>query len=1344
MHILLDSGSSVSIINSKFFKDEDIQILPYKVTVTGVNNHSTLLKGTASIQIKFSEIPTPIKFNVYVMENFKFDLLLGMDFIHHKAVDLQFSKGRVIIQDYILNLLPISFQNDINSVPIAVNSVDISIPVSSNVTVPIPVSRNVSNIRAQDKQEPTVPWSVIPPGGIPYKIIPSFKSQDNFTAISTKEIVPYKTKIPHAYIHLLNEISFTAHETNIVDETTIIPLENTVIITSIEQHIKNILARINPHAQEEDRLKMSALLSDFQDVFSKDGEIGLINCYKHTIKLEPGAKPVRRPPYRKPPHLEEFERKKVEELLSMGIIRPSSSPWSMGVVVVEKGHKKDGVVTPRMTIDMRPLNKVTIADNFPIWNMQSVKEWVGSRSKFISTMDVHKGFWGLPISEESIPLTAFITSTGLYEWTSLPMGVKNGSAAYQRAISIVLKGLLWKNILNFIDDIFAADNSIDEHISNLKLAFERFRKHGVKLSIEKSNFLKNRAFILGSIISSKGEESDPVKIKAVQEILPPKNVNELQKFLGCCGWFRKFIRGYSYLAKNLTKLTRKNVPWDWSTEQDIAFQDLKNALTTYPVLIFFDDKKPIHIYTDSSGFGIAAALLQPNELGAEQAVAFFSKTLNSAESRYSTPEREFYAIFHALKAFHCYISGRKFIIFTDHKPFVGIKFASNTTKISSRLSNWALLLQEHDCIIKHNKGSQHQLADGLSRLPLPISEHEATLDFPCNNIDILFLKEMQLLDTECILLKTKIAEPNISRSFSINDGLLVNKSAGYARPVIPKSMRQNILTEFHSIPISGHLGFSRTYSKIQLRMYWRTMKTDLFNFISSCESCLSQKRHYGKSHGQLHPIPCPDYPFEFVSTDVVGPFPLSQSNNRYIVNAICLFSKWAEVRAIPDQTGPTIAKFLEEQVFCRHSCPKFLLSDNGPCYISKVLADHNKLYGVKAKFITPYNSKSNGLSERLHQTFSKMISHYVNERHDNWDEKLFQLQWAYNTTIQKSTNISPYKLVYNMEAVFPTQYNLPGGICDASSEDLAGLRENIKKILSKEQQRYKEREDKKRKKVAFDIGDLVMLKFPKKVKQGQSMKLVPFFLGRYMVVKKINDLAYEVENVHTKAITKTHVQRMRKIGHAYIYDEDILTFGSESDLIQDLQNPTEMFATVQTLGIELNPANPFHSSYLPFAVHVFQEWDDAVIAYTKSNKLNSVVFLDCVPTPLPKLQVFHVPNLILSEISSFHSQFKGKNLLLIGRAAWEFVFLMEIFYSKSKLLFPSLINLLVELSQNFDLQKPSFCKLCETAVGLFPMNELIEEDSDSDIEEQRQNPNYSSPRSKRVKFKPLWHSDYVF
>jgi hypothetical protein len=1347
--IILDSGSSISIMNSSFVKTV-VHSLDKHITVVGITNNSMKVQGwtKAAIQFYDSLSSQTYYFNLYVVDNFKFDILLGNDFHSYFKIQINYLRQQININHHNYR-----FENiHTNILNPTTNSL---IQTHSDTTNP---SWNTIQFKPTSYQLFSAKAIIIPPMTVKrisisspntmnslnlltmtnelaskHLLMPDMLLRKEYTEFLSVPIInPSKNAIkipanfPISNISLFDELPITT--TNSLDVQT--PLDK----SQNNDHIANILNRIDPLASHDEREHISKILTEYSDVFAQPGEIGKINCYKHTIRLIDGAVPIKRAPYRKPAHLEKFEREKIAELLEKGIIQPSHSPWGMGVVIVEEGHKCGKTKTPRLVIDSRPLNKVMIKDAFPLPNVQTILDWIGNRSKYLTIMDVEKGFWGLPLEEESIPLTAFISQAGLFEWLRMPFGVANGSAAYSRAIAIILSGLLWNNVLSFIDDIILADSTIHEHGKNLRLTFTRFRQYGVKISIQKSTFLGKNIPILGHIISPNGIQADPTKISVILDIPTPKNAKELLHFLASVGYFRRFIRNYAKIAKPLYSLTSKTMKFAWTPEHEKVFVQLKAILTNPPVLAFFDFNKPIHIYTDASGYGVGAALLQPNSKGLEQPICFASKTLNKAQVRYSTTEREFLAIYFALKIFHPYIYGRPIKIFTDHKPIVGMKFATHTTKISSRLATWALLLQEHNYEIIYNKGSQHQIVDGLSRLPMADTLDE--IHIPVLNVSIDFLSQIQITDLDCQNIREQLLIPPFSKNFAIKADLLVNMQTGFPRPVIPKIMRNEILHEMHSIPYSGHLGFARCYEKLKSRYFWPTMKTDLYNFIQACDSCLTHKRHYGKKHGFLQPLAIPTQPFDFISTDIVGPFPESESGNKYIINAICHFSKWAEFRAVPDQTASTVVKFLEEQIFCQHGCPKYLLSDNGPAYISKILACHSQIYNIKHKFITPYNSKSNGLSERLHQTLTRMISNYVNLQHNNWDKLIHQLQFAYNTTIQTSTQTSPFKIIYGREPLFPTDLTLPESNTKSAQIDLTELHASVRAILEQEQATYKLREDKWRKPISFEIGEKVKLKSHRKTLLGQSTKFLPYFTGLYAVTSKLNDLTYEVQDLTTNRKIKTHVDRMRKIT-AFLIEEDddsLIRYTNFDDFKSTLINPSKLLKTIQEIATPTN-SSTFKLSYFPTTIHLrtislsalnlpalIKKHSIAKIILPQATQLD-ISFLE---QPIHSLQRNHVPSFpqipvflyesnVSKDFLNYFSTFPhSKPILIVGPHSFEFLFSYIIFKAYQLKMYPSLFTLLYERSQYFPIYTAEVIKITSDILNWFPEPSITIEDSDSD------------------------------
>lgn len=362
------------------------------------------------------------------------------------------------------------------------------------------------------------------------------------------------------------------------------------------------------------------------------------------------------------------------------------------------------------------------------------------------------------------------------------------------------------------------------------------------------------------------------------------------------------------------------------------------------------------------------------------------------------------------------------------------------------------------------------------------------------------------------------------RDYHLKDNVLYRKGSTNDLLVVPKILQRELINEAHSIPISGHLGYKKIMDKLQHKYYWKNMCVDIIRFINSCEIC-QQKNRPIKRQGYLKPIVA-TYPFEIVSTDVIGPYPSSNNGNRFIVVALDLFSKWAITKAIPDQTARTIATFLEEDVFCKYGSPKYLLSDNGSAYVSRLLNEHAKLYKVNQRFTCPYSPEGNGGAERLNRTIQNMLSKYVSIfNHDNWDVHLPQCTFAYNSTKHSTTHKSPFEITFGRIPDMPYDFPVEHSFHNWSDhlERLKQIQDIVRTTMKIEQEKYRERENRKRKQYVHEEGDVVLLLDPI-VPSGISKKLYRPYWQKCKVIKRHNDLVYTVRSLVTRKTHKVNIK----------------------------------------------------------------------------------------------------------------------------------------------------------------------------------------------------------------------------
>ena len=316
-------------------------------------------------------------------------------------------------------------------------------------------------------------------------------------------------------------------------------------------------------------------------------------------------------------------------------------------------------------MDYRRLNALTKKDSYPLPRINDSLRVLGG-SKYFSAMDLASGYWQVELSPEDREKCALISSEGLFEPTRMPQGLCNAPATFQRAMDGILGDLKMSCVLVYLDDITVFSRTFQEHLSHLRLVFDCLRTAGLKLKPSKCSFFKTEMEFLGHHVSQSGIAPLPGKVDAIRHMTQPTSLRDIQVFLGMVGYYRQFIPHFSELAEPLVRLLIKEVPFVWDEEQDSAFNALREALASSPVLVHPDFDKPFVLFTDASNVAVGAILAQLDENKVDHPIAYFSKTLSKAERNYSVTERECLAVLLAIKQFRPFLYGTHFTIVTDH------------------------------------------------------------------------------------------------------------------------------------------------------------------------------------------------------------------------------------------------------------------------------------------------------------------------------------------------------------------------------------------------------------------------------------------------------------------------------------------------------------------------------------------------------------------------------------------------------------------------------------------------------------------------------------------------------
>ena len=417
------------------------------------------------------------------------------------------------------------------------------------------------------------------------------------------------------------------------------------------------MALILDSKREQVNLENIPVIREFPDVFPEElsgvppeREVDL------SIEVVQGTTPISRTPYRMAPTELKELKTQLQKLLDKGFIRPSVSPWGAPVLFVKK---KDA--TLRMCIDYRQINKVTVKNKYLLPRIEDLFDQLRGASVF-SKIDLRSGYYQLRVKEVDVPKTPFRIRYGHYEFLVMPFGLTNAPAAFMDLMNRVFCPYLDPFVVVFIDDILVYSKDAQEHEHHLRIVLQTLRENQSFAKLSKCDFWLKEVSFLGHIVSAEGIRVDLVKIEAIVNWKPPRNVTEVRSFLGLAGYYRRFVQGFSVIASSLTRLLRKGVKFEWDDKCQSSFETLKEILVEAPVLIQPTSGRDYTVYSDATMIGLGCVLMQDGKV-----VAYASRQLKSHEQNYPTHDLESAAVVFALKIWRHYLYGEKCRIFTDHK-----------------------------------------------------------------------------------------------------------------------------------------------------------------------------------------------------------------------------------------------------------------------------------------------------------------------------------------------------------------------------------------------------------------------------------------------------------------------------------------------------------------------------------------------------------------------------------------------------------------------------------------------------------------------------------------------------
>lgn len=869
---------------------------------------------------------------------------------------------------------------------------------------------------------------------------------------------------------------------------------------------------------DKQKSQLIDLALEFKDIFSN--RPGRLHGYECRFKLTK-PNPMIRKSYPIPLAYRSAVDAEINRLLENGIIEHASSPYCNPVRVV---RKHDGSV--RLCLDARELNKYLENDNEA---PQLIEDLLQAHSgvEFYTASDFTEGYHQLALHPDSRKYTAFSINGHVLQYCVVPFGVKISGSEFIRALTLLFgNDLRFKDfLLLYVDDAVIKSKSFDEHLSHLRLFWEKIRVSGLTLKITKTLFCRKEIPFLGFILSTNGIRPDPDRVQAIRELPPPRSLKELQRFIGICTYYRRFYDKFSSMLNPFRQLLSKNNRFVWQEVHNTAFERIKNAFAQEVLLSHYRMDKPFWLQTDASRQGVSAVLFQKDDDGKEMIIALVSRCLTSYEQNYSSTEIELLAIIFAVMKLRHFLLGRTFNIITDHQALV---FLLKTQYYTSRLLRWFLVLQNYSYNIIHCSGRDNLLADYFSRVSTNNVDGQDSSKLINNNVirepPVVLVAAIRAIDTWipelkniALLQQADVSIQNTERVirdgkldiFRIHEGVVFYKGQNEVkwRIVVPAALQLKLINVVHEK--YGHPGIFKTLCALNEHFWWKAMRKHVKMYVRCCDVCQRVKPANKNTAGPFLPVSA-NRPNELIAIDFYGPLPRTIRGSEYILVVLDVFSRL--VRLYPLKRATTAASIrCLQQYFAEYGTPARVLSDHGTQFVSEKWGRFLRECGSKAVYSSVRHPQSNP-GERIMRQLGCFFRTYCFDKHTAWGRYIADIEQWINLSTHCITGYTPYQLHYGESPQSKIKALIPFPPESVEPHEI---------IIELARERSKEANEKRklRQKVCpsrpFKIGDRVLLKVPKQ-SSALNKKIAKFFhvfYGPYQVARVFNDNAYELVSV---------------------------------------------------------------------------------------------------------------------------------------------------------------------------------------------------------------------------------------
>ncbi|GJS23711.1 reverse transcriptase domain-containing protein [Tanacetum coccineum] len=618
----------------------------------------------------------------------------------------------------------------------------------------------------------------------------------------------------------------------------------------------------------------------------------------------------------------------------------------------------------------KAFNEATRKDHFPLPFMDQMLERLAG-NEYYCFLDGFSGYFQIPIDPKDQEKTTFTCPYGTFAYRRMPFGLCNAPGTFQRCMMAIFHDMIEKTMEVFMDDFSVFGDSFSTCLTHLEKMLKRCEDTNLSLNWEKSHFMVKEGIVLGHKISKSGLEVDRAKVEVIAKLPHPTSVKGVRSFLGHAGFYRRFIQDFSKIARPMTHLLEKETPFFFSEECIDSFNTLKRKLTEAPILIAPDWDLPFELMCDASDFAIGAVLGQRKNKHF-QPIHYASKTMNEAQTHYTTTEKELLAVVYAFEKFRSYLVMSKSIVYTDHSA---IKYLFAKKDAKARLMRWILLLQEFDIEIRDKKGAENLAADHLSRLENPhqdkLENKEINEAFPLETLGSIALQDQ--------------STPWFADFANYHAGKFI------------------CADQPEKSSIQDSIGPPSTRMPMTL--------SPVVTFVN--QGKITQRDEMPQNSIQVCEI------FDIWGIDFMGPFPSSRGN-KYILVAVDYLSKWVEAKALPTNDARVVCKFLKT-LFSRFGAPRAIISDRGTHFCNDQFTKVMLKYGVTHRLSTAYHPQTSGQVEVSNRGLKRILERTVGENRASWSDKLDDALWAFRTAYKTPIGCTPYKLVYGKACHLPIE-----------------------------------------------------------------------------------------------------------------------------------------------------------------------------------------------------------------------------------------------------------------------------------------------------------------------------------